>query len=206
MVRVRQLVALIAGLCPIQPLKRLIYRVLLGYQIDRGAWIGFAFIDVRHLSIGPGARISHMNRIQGPFTLTLASEAQIKRGNSIVLSRHYTTNSEMRIGSRSIITRYHFFDLGGNIVIGEDTVLGGIGSQFWTHSFSTSRELLLNDIEIGSNCFIGSAVRFSPGSVIGDHCIVGIGSVVTRRFNDTHVLIAGVPAQVVRSIPTQVIG
>jgi acetyltransferase-like isoleucine patch superfamily enzyme len=202
MIRIRQIIALITSLCPSQFVKRLIYQGFFGYHIDKTAWIGIAFIDVDHLSMGPGAHISHFNRIQGRIRLELGALAQIKYGNTIVVPRSRPDQVEMRMGARSAVTRRHFFDLSGNIVIGENTVLGGIGSQFWTHSFNTRREIIVDDIVIGSHCFIGSAVRFSPGSVIGDHCVVGIGSVVTSRFCDTHVLIAGVPARVIQPIPS----
>jgi acetyltransferase-like isoleucine patch superfamily enzyme len=181
-------------------MKRWLYRILFGYQIHPSAYIGFAFIDVDQLIMDKSARIAHFNRIQGLHRLELGERSEIKHSNTIVISRHLNRKSVMSIGSRSIVTRNHFFDLTGNISIGSDTVIGGIGSQFWTHSFDTKRTMHIGHIEIGNNCFIGSSVRFSPGSGISDHCIVGIGSVLTRFYTDTHVLIAGIPARIVRKL------
>ena len=39
-----------------------------------------------------------------------------------------------------------------------------------------------------------------PGSCVGPHCVVGLGSVITSVFEDSHVLIAGVPAKVIKPL------
>ncbi|PTM07993.1 MAG: acetyltransferase, partial [Bacteroidetes bacterium] len=47
-------------------------------------------------------------------------------------------------------------------------------------------------------CYIGSAVRFSTGVTIADNSIVGIGSIVTKKFTNEYVLNAGNPVKIVR--------
>ena len=39
-----------------------------------------------------------------------------------------------------------------------------------------------------------------PGVVLGDHTIVGAGSVVTRSFEEGHCVIAGVPARKIKEL------
>jgi maltose O-acetyltransferase len=56
----------------------------------------------------------------------------------------------------------------------------------------------LGRISIGSGCFIGDSVIVLPGVSIGDDCIVGAGSVVTRDIPSNSVA-AGNPARVVCS-------
>jgi len=124
----------------------------------------------------------------------------IVRGNKIVVRRRNDRKARFVLGPKSIITQNHFFDLVESIKIGENTVIGGIHSQFWTHSFDIDRNLHAGDIVIGANCFIGSAVRFSPGSLIGNNCIVGIGSVIVGKFEQSNVLIAGCPARIIREL------
>lgn len=51
---------------------------------------------------------------------------------------------------------------------------------------------------IGKNCFIGGRVLVLPGVEIGDHCLVGAGSVVTKSM-PAGSIIAGNPAKVIRS-------
>ncbi|MFO1104889.1 MAG: acyltransferase [Amaricoccus sp.] len=51
---------------------------------------------------------------------------------------------------------------------------------------------------IGRNCFIGGRSLILPGVTIGDSCIVGAGSVVTRSV-PSNCVVAGNPARVLYS-------
>lgn len=52
-------------------------------------------------------------------------------------------------------------------------------------------------VTIGSDCWIGMGVCILPGVTIGDHVIVGAGSVVTSDLPD-HCLAVGNPARPIR--------
>jgi len=52
-------------------------------------------------------------------------------------------------------------------------------------------------VHIGRNCFLGFRVSIMPGVILGDHCIVGANSVVSRSF-PAYSMIAGCPAKVVK--------
>jgi acetyltransferase-like isoleucine patch superfamily enzyme len=49
---------------------------------------------------------------------------------------------------------------------------------------------------IGQNCFIGGRALILPGVSVGDSCIVGAGSVVTRSI-PANSIVAGNPARVI---------
>ena len=51
---------------------------------------------------------------------------------------------------------------------------------------------------IGTNCFIGGRSLILPGIEIGDHCVIGAGSVVTKSVPPRS-LVAGNPARILRS-------
>jgi acetyltransferase-like isoleucine patch superfamily enzyme len=51
---------------------------------------------------------------------------------------------------------------------------------------------------IGQNCFIGGRALIMPGVKIGDSCIVGAGSVVTKSV-PANSIVAGNPARVIYS-------
>lgn len=54
-------------------------------------------------------------------------------------------------------------------------------------------------ITIGDNCWLASNVTVCPGVTIGNNCVIGAGSVVTKDIPDNS-LVLGVPGRVVRKI------
>jgi acetyltransferase-like isoleucine patch superfamily enzyme len=56
-------------------------------------------------------------------------------------------------------------------------------------------------IRIGVNCWIGANAVILPGVQLGNHVVVGAGAVVTKSFLEDDILIAGVPAKMVKKIP-----
>ncbi|WP_319509094.1 acyltransferase [uncultured Methanolobus sp.] len=54
-------------------------------------------------------------------------------------------------------------------------------------------------IIIGDNCWIGANAVILPGVKLGNHVIVGAGSVVTKSFS-SNCIIGGVPAKLIKQI------
>lgn len=54
-------------------------------------------------------------------------------------------------------------------------------------------------VRIGSDCWFGASVTVCPGVTIGDGCVIGAGSVVTRDIPPRS-FAAGVPCRVIREI------
>ena len=54
-------------------------------------------------------------------------------------------------------------------------------------------------VVIGNDCWFGANVVVCPGVTIGDNCVIGAGSVVTRDI-PSNSFAAGVPAKVIRQI------
>jgi len=112
-----------------------------------------------------------------------------KNGNPIYPGRH------CMIGGKARITERHYIDATGGFEIGSGSWIAGYESQFWTHGIKNG------PVVIGNNCYVSSAVRFAPGSGIGNYVLVALGSVVTKNFADDNVMIGGVPAEIIRSNP-----
>ncbi len=54
-------------------------------------------------------------------------------------------------------------------------------------------------VKVGNDCWFGACVTVCPGVTIGDNCVIGAGSVVTRDI-PANSFAAGVPCRVIREI------
>jgi acetyltransferase-like isoleucine patch superfamily enzyme len=202
-------------------LKRICYRLFFGYKIGRGVRIGFsiidaaevnigdrvsighgnAFISIGRLEIGEHVQVGHLNVVRGGWLVRLGRYCQIIRMNEInSIPGSGVDNCDPRflLGAGSVITAGHKIDFTDRVEIGPRTTLGGRNSSLWTHT----RERTM-PIEIGAMCYIGSDIRMAPGTAIPARCIVGMGSVVTKRLTDAETMIAGVPARVMKKLTAQ---
>jgi acetyltransferase-like isoleucine patch superfamily enzyme len=80
-----------------------------------------------------------------------------------------------------------------DIYVGDESFIA-YGAMILTHDFSRG---LYKKTCIGNYCFIGARAIILPGVSIGDHVIVGAGSVVTKDV-PPNCIIAGNPAKVIR--------
>jgi maltose O-acetyltransferase len=94
---------------------------------------------------------------------------------------------------------------GGGISIGKDCLIG-TSLQIYDTDFHTTDPALRHKevpkpcrVIVGDNVFIGSDVTILKGVHIGNNCVVGAGSVVTKSFPD-NLLIAGNPASKIRNL------
>lgn len=104
-----------------------------------------------------------------------------------------------------------YIGAGGYIkaVVGTRVTIGRkcrIGSGLDVHTASTHADQDFNsdrlgsrraDVKIGNFCWVGDSVFIREGVTLGDNCVVGAGSVVTRSFPSNSV-IAGSPAKLLR--------
>lgn len=200
--RPRLAAAALIALVPLNGLRLFLYRRLLGYRIGAGARIApLTLLACRSVELGPGARIGRLNVFKGDFALTAGSGFFVGDFNVFICpwdlagkARGYA--GTLDFGADCVVNDWHYLDVHGTIRIGDGSWIAGRASQFYTHGVSVTDR----DITIGAGCFVGSAVRFAPGSGIGDRNIVGIGSVVLGRIEADESLISGFPAAPVRSI------
>jgi acetyltransferase-like isoleucine patch superfamily enzyme len=55
-----------------------------------------------------------------------------------------------------------------------------------------------SNVVIGNHVWVGSRVIILKGAQISDFSIIGAGSIVSGEFPDTNVILAGVPAKIVK--------
>jgi acetyltransferase-like isoleucine patch superfamily enzyme len=200
-------------------LKRPGYRLLFGYKIGARVKIGFSIIDsdvcdisddvsighfnlilnVKSLSVGDHARIGHLNIIRGGDEVRLGRYSEILRLNEINSIPEPDVINEVDprflLGDGSIVTASHKIDFTDRVELGKCVILGGRNSSLWTHNRQMTKP-----IKIGDYSYIGSEIRIAPGGEIPAKCVVGIGSVITKKFDGEYKLIAGVPARICKEL------
>lgn len=182
--------AVIAALLPSR-IKIFLLRKM-GARIGTGCYIGLSIIQARQIEIGENVHVASFNLIHRLDALKLGDGSRLNGFNWITGA----TTGSLLVGRNSAITRFHFFEASGDVRIGENTIIAGRNSHFFTHGISSKNLDDIKPIEIGPWCYIGSSSRFVPGSGVGRGTFVGMGSVVTKPFKDEYVLIAGNPAEV----------
>lgn len=142
---------------------------------------------LRFLTGLPG-RIIRKYRVQSDF-LGYARSIGVRMGSNV---RIYSSDPSMFGSEPFLIT------LGNNVYI-----TGNV--KFITHDGGTlilRKEIPDLDytapISVGNDVYIGTEAIILPGVTIGNRCIIGAGSVVTKDIPDNSVA-AGVPARVLKT-------
>lgn len=118
------------------------------------------------------------------------------RFNTVRIGRDFNTTNTVRI---------ELFNTGGDVTIGDNCLFSWgvnmrVGDGHVIFNKDTHQVLNKNrDIVIGNHVWFGSEVAIAKGTVIPDNSVVGMRSLVAGRFDTPNVVIAGVPARVVKT-------
>lgn len=85
--------------------------------------------------------------------------------------------------------------IGGNVRLGPGVKIISANHNLYNYDVHDSKKPII----IGNNCWIGANSVILPGIELGEHVIVGAGSVVTKSF-ESNCVIAGNPAKKIRDI------
>lgn len=106
----------------------------------------------------------------------------------------------VRIANKAIIDGKAGIKIGQYTMVGFESILL---SKTHRHDMKnipyTLQGSFGKSIEIGKNVWIGTRVIILPGVNIGDNCIIGANSVITKSFPDNKI-IAGNPAKIIKEI------
>ncbi|MBM0741536.1 hypothetical protein JOY44_07895 [Phormidium sp. CLA17] len=193
--------AFIISYLPLNGLRCLMYQLLFGYSI-KNSKIGIGTILVISEATIEGATIGRSNVFTGPMSLVIKNGACIGKHNLFVCNE-WTVREELKdnhydrcliLAENTLIADAHFFDVAGRLTLGKGSWVAGRDSQFWTHGAGVRDR----NIQIGEQCYIGSAARFAPGSELGNNILVAMGSVVTGKLAASNAMIGGVPARLIK--------
>ncbi len=160
----------------------------------------------RWVQIGEGARLGAMGKGQ----LRIGNRVSIGAFSRVIISTSFNHLGEhIHIGHRVGIGEFAHLGGGGGLEIGDDCIIGAyLSCHPENHLFEDSTKLIRQQgvsrkgIKIGKNCWIGAKVTILDGVIIGDHCVIAAGAVVTKSMPPRSV-VGGVPAKVIKVIAEQ---
>lgn len=200
----RLLGLMLVAITPGWPLRRLLYRRLFGFKIERAARIGMLnILDIRNLEMAEGATIQGVGNIfmsvhavrMGPHSRIGSPRVGMNLFRGTANKKGYPP-ATLTLGPCTLVTLFHYFDLCGDITFGANCVVGGIRSVFFTHTLYLPQ---FESIVIGDRVYIGSNCLFQMGAAIASDSIVGLGSIVVSAIDEPDSLVVGSPARVARS-------
>ncbi|MEO5858809.1 MAG: hypothetical protein ABIR33_07655 [Pyrinomonadaceae bacterium] len=216
--RIRLLALATTAVLP-SPIAVIALRWMFGYKIGRRVRIGFSIIEARECEIADDVSIGHLNIFTGVGKLSIGEHSRIgalnifRGGEEIRIGRYCDilrlneinsipepdvvneTDPRFIMGDGSMIGASHKIDFTDRVEFEKCVILGGRNSSVWTHNRQMTKPVV-----VGERSYLGSEIRIAPGSQIASRCIVGMGAVISGRFNAEYKLIGGVPAKEIKDL------
>jgi len=202
------------------PLKRLAYRLFLGYRIGKGVRFSFggivvgksvelgdhveigflAIVQGRNISIGRYSSVGTMSYVSCE-TIQIGEDAKIRE--QVYVGGPQLPESRFELGSRTIILQLAFINPTKPVVIGDDTGIGGHCLIFthgvWLNALD-GYPVNYEPVTLGKSVWLPWRVFVMPGTTIGDGTVIGANSLVSGDIPPSS-LAVGSPAKVIRSAP-----
>ncbi len=135
-------------------------------------------------------------RIQGPIYFHYGKHTRIGEDFFGNFNLTIQDDAEVTIGDRCN------FGPGVTIVTPVHPLLPNERYQMLTPEGKPAHLCYAKPVHIGNDCWFGANVTVCPGVTVGDGCVIGAGSVVTRDIPPMS-FAAGVPCKVIREITQQ---
>ncbi len=163
---------------------------------------------IRGMNAGQGVVVERPHRISSPECISVGDRTFIHRNALIDPIREYAGIRhfpKVEIGKDIYIGPSLYLVCVSRVAIGDGSVLSeGVFISDNSHGLDPEAGPIMKqplvhggDVIIGKSCFLGLRCAIMPGVTLGDHCIVGINSVVTTSFPAFSV-IGGSPARSLR--------
>ncbi|WP_229051885.1 hypothetical protein [Aeromicrobium sp. Leaf350] len=191
--------------------RRAFARRVLGWDIHPTAHLGRSkFIDVGHVSMGPGAVIGPRNTFRGLDEVVLGSHAVIAEANKIsgvrsgsAMFPHLTDRRpSLVLGDHAEMMLDHTIDCCDLVELEHHALLAGFQTVILTHSISIVEDTWISrPVRVGHHSIVMSGCTLLNGVVVAPQSAVSAGSVISRDLTEPLGLYHGNPAVKVRDLP-----
>ncbi len=134
-----------------------------------------------------------------------------KISNSSFIAENATIIGDVIISSNSSIWfgavlrgDMHYIKIGKNVSVQDNSVMHGTADKYPTiigDNVSIGHNAIIHGCVIGNNCLIGMGSIILEGAEIGDWCIIGAGAVITEKTKiPPNSIVLGIPGRVVGKI------
>ena len=120
---------------------------------------------------------------------------------------HHGDNMDIELGNKLISNGFviNMLEDGCRFSVGDDCLFSNSisiwcsdGHSIYEKGTKNRINFIENSVKIGNHCWIGEGVKLTKNAQIPDNTIVGMGAIVTSSFSETHTIIAGNPAKVIK--------
>lgn len=146
-----------------------------------------SFSGAKYISIGDDCFIGADSTIQC-----------FDRYGSAVYSPYISIGNHVTITKRATIYCAEKVEIGDETLIGSDVLITDENHGIDPGNTYRDNPLITKPVIIGTNVWIGDKVVILPGVDIGDHAIIGAGSVVTKSV-PSYTVCVGNPAGVIKT-------
>lgn len=117
------------------------------------------------------------------------------------IGKQFFANFNLTVQDDAEVTIGDNCDFGPNITIVTPVhpMLADERREMLTASGEKKHLCYAKPVHIGNGCWLGANVTVCPGVTIGDNCVIGAGSVITRSI-PSNSFAAGVPCRVIRTL------
>lgn len=144
-------------------------------------------------------RLRHKYRLRRLILHSKGRNVQISHGFNFHESQNIAIGDDVYIGPHSFISAIGGVDIGSGTIIGPRVTIYSANHRYeGANAIPYDDVILPGKVNIGENIWIGCNVIILPGVKIGEGCIIGAGSVVTREMPSFKV-IGGNPARVLKN-------
>lgn len=146
------------------------------------------------LQVGPGVVFKHPETMEFGDCVFIGAQAMIqgRLDGTCRIGNHVWIGPQAYLDARNLIIEDYVGWGPGAKVLGSAHTGEPLGAPI------ISTDLVIKPVVIGFGADIGVNATIIPGICVGAHAIVGAGAVVTHDVPD-YAIVAGVPAQVLRS-------